>query len=500
MKLLKNLFGFFFREKFSALSRPLTYGYMGAGLGLVAGLFWQPLALLFYPALAFVCWQSLANNACRSGMFFFWLPYMAVVGWAVWLPIFPWFTGLVLAILLAFLLGNLFYLLLTKIAAPGGRLFLLPTGLFLFEFATQRFPLVQHMELPLLLGVIHSHTVVVRLVLLLGTSLSVFALTVLLSAIAGLATRNFSRLSTIAGVVVLALMLTANAMSGSSLDKWGVKIVAIQGSTAGETTALQGDEYVEFVFERYATLAAEHPADIHVFAEVPVGFYTPDHPQYPGDKFVELAEHLDSIVVPVVMEYRAEGDETVAYITALVVDRSGIIGASRKRNLVPFAETGTVQPGREFEAIDTVYGSLGIAVCYDLNSSPTVARLKQSGAEIILAPFNDGGFGSIFRRIHSHYGPLRALEYNLPVVVANEDGISLIADRDGTVIARLGQGETGVVSARFAMERHTSYYLLIGSKLEALLLVVSLLIFGTQVLAPGRSRVLAMLRKQGPSR
>ncbi len=497
MQAIRDVFGFFLGEKAASLSRALTYGYIGAGLGLVAGLFWQPLSFLFYPALAFLCWQSLVGKVCRSGMFFFWLPYMAVVGWAVWLPVFPWLAGPVLAVLLAFLLGNLFYLLQTRIVAPGGRLFLLPAGLFLFEFATQYFPLVQKIELPLLLGIIHSHTVVVRLVLVLGTSLSLFALAVLLGVIVGLAGKSIPRRTAVAaGAPILILLLVANMLTGSSLDSDGVKIAAIQGSTAGETMALQGDEFVEFVFERYATLAAEVSADIHLFAEVPAGFYTPHHPQYPGDKFVQLAASLDSIVVPVVMEYRAVENETVAFITALVVDGRGIIGASSKRNLVPFAETGNVQPGKDFESIDTVHGSLGIAVCYDLNHSPTVARLKQSGAEIILSPFNDGGFSGIFRRIHSHYGPLRALEYNLPVVMANEDGISLIADRNGTIITRLEPGETGFISARFALKEHTSYYLLIGRKLEALLLLVSLLIFGTQVLAPGRSRVLAMLKGQ----
>ena len=122
---------------------------------------------------------------------------------------------------------------------------------------------------------------------------------------------------------------------------------------------------------------------------------------------------------------------------------------------------------------------LGLAICYDFNAPHIIGKLKANGAEVILAPFNDSGFGVIFHRMHSHYSILRALEYNVPIIVANEDGISQIVDRDGRVHASLGIGEQGVITASVSLDQSPSYYLLAGRWAEyALLLALALQLGG----------------------
>ena len=67
-----------------------------------------------------------------------------------------------------------------------------------------------------------------------------------------------------------------------------------------------------------------------------------------------------------------------------------------------------------------------------------------------------------------------ALQYNIPIVVANEDGISQLVDRNGKVIDRLGMDETGVIGAEFIFEETTSYYLAVGRYLEGFVLAAIL--------------------------
>jgi apolipoprotein N-acyltransferase len=63
----------------------------------------------------------------------------------------------------------------------------------------------------------------------------------------------------------------------------------------------------------------------------------------------------------------------------------------------------------------------------------------------------------------------------IPIIVANEDGISQLVDRNGQVIDRLEVGEAGVIGAEFTFEEATSYYLLAGRYLEGLVLAAILM-------------------------
>lgn len=494
MTIARQVFGFFVRDKIAAMSDPVTWGYALAGL-FVLGLAVPSLGLVLYLSFAFLAWAVLSGKLTRSGIFFFWLPFFAVVGLAVWQPVFPANLGIVLAVLMSFLVSNLFYLLLSRVSFPGSRVLLLALAFFAFEYVFHSLPVLSHVELPLLLGLVADHLPVVRLVVLLGSSLSLFAVVALISAVVSMAiSRRVRALEASLSVALIALLALANAVAGASVSKdgFGVRVAAVQGSTRQSASGLAGQEYLDYVRARYTRLIEDVEADVFLFPEVPLAIYYPAREEYNGQIFVDLARSKNALIVPLVSEYRMTPDGSQQrYITSLVVGPEGIIGASSKRNLVPFGEARQVSPGDDYSPVTTPFGQVGLAICYDFNAPHIIGKLKANGAEVILAPFNDSGFGVIFHRMHSHYSILRALEYNVPIIVANEDGISQIVDRDGRVHASLGIGEQGVITAWVSLEHNPSYYLLAGRWAEYVLLLTLALQLGGQTRrsrAAGRSR------------
>ncbi len=81
------------------------------------------------------------------------------------------------------------------------------------------------------------------------------------------------------------------------------------------------------------------------------------------------------------------------------------------------------------------------------------------------------------------------MQYNIPIVVANEDGISQLLNQNGRVIDRLEMGETGVIGAEFVLEETPSYYLAVGRYLEGFVLAVILMALFLNVI--GRTKTIS---------
>jgi len=212
----------------------------------------------------------------------------------------------------------------------------------------------------------------------------------------------------------------------------------------------------------------------------------------------------------------------------LLVSDSGIVGKSRKRNLTPFSETDRYSPGKEYYIIQVNFGndyrnieysnseynnskynnskynnskygnseygnseygknecdrtdiSIGVSICYDTNYD-TVEKLKSNGAHLILAPFNDSGFGSIFHNIHRYYPVIKAIQCNIPIAVSNYDGISQIIGSDGNIIKELGFSDTGIITHTYCINNNAdcnkSLYLLFGQYMELGVFIFAILAF-----------------------
>ncbi len=124
-----------------------------------------------------------------------------------------------------------------------------------------------------------------------------------------------------------------------------------------------------------------------------------------------------------------------------------------------YAESSTIEPGSEPVVIDTPFGRLGVAICYDLRFPELFRMMLDRGVEIIALP---AAFTAITGK--AHWEPLvrtRAIENLAYVVSAAQGGFhvsgrethghSMIVDPWGTILSELPRG-SGFVKARLNME------------------------------------------------
>ena len=128
---------------------------------------------------------------------------------------------------------------------------------------------------------------------------------------------------------------------------------------------------------------------------------------YSNDYFREYAEPADGETVKFMSELAAELgiyliggsiselDEDKVYNTAFCFDREGrMVGRHRKTHLfdidveggIRFMESDTLTAGDSATVIDTEYGKIGIAICYDVRFPELFRRMTLDGARMVILP------------------------------------------------------------------------------------------------------------------
>jgi len=88
---------------------------------------------------------------------------------------------------------------------------------------------------------------------------------------------------------------------------------------------------------------------------------------------------------------------------------------------------------RTLPVVDTPYGRLAIAICYDVDFPDLIRQAGQAGVDILLAPYKD--WESI-RAQHAQMAIFRAVENGFAIVRPSLSGISTIIDAQGRVLAQ----------------------------------------------------------------
>ena len=124
-----------------------------------------------------------------------------------------------------------------------------------------------------------------------------------------------------------------------------------------------------------------------------------------------------------------------------------------------YKESETIEPGDEVVVVDTPFGKLGIAICYDLRFPELFRRMLAKGVELIAMP---SAFTAITGKAHwESLVRARAIE-NLSYFIAADQGgyhvsgrethgDSMIVDPWGLVMARLPSG-AGYIMADVDLE------------------------------------------------
>lgn len=119
---------------------------------------------------------------------------------------------------------------------------------------------------------------------------------------------------------------------------------------------------------------------------------------------------------------------------AVLLDPTGAVVAKyEKSHLVPFGEQNEVVRGDgNVPLVDTPYGRLSTAICFDADFPATMRQAGQGGADLVLVPAHDW---QALDPQHSYDATFRAIENGYSLVRVSAQGLSLTVDYEGHVLA-----------------------------------------------------------------
>lgn len=165
-----------------------------------------------------------------------------------------------------------------------------------------------------------------------------------------------------------------------------------------------------------------------------------------------VANHSDKVCAASLL-FNNQGDQIARY------DKVHLFDVHIEESGENFIESQTIEPGSDVVVVDTPFGRLGFAICYDLRFPELFRRMLQDGVEIFVLP---SAFTAITGKAHWEIlVRARAIE-NLSYVIAAAQGgyhfngretygDSMIIDPWGRVLDRLPRG-SGFVIARIEPE------------------------------------------------
>ena len=115
----------------------------------------------------------------------------------------------------------------------------------------------------------------------------------------------------------------------------------------------------------------------------------------PGETSSELEKLAEAEGVYLVAGSIPEKDEGHYFNTSMVFDPSGtMIAKHRKMHLfdidipegITFFESDTLSPGQEVTTFETVFGHMGLAICYDLRFPELARMMTLRGANVVIYP------------------------------------------------------------------------------------------------------------------
>lgn len=183
----------------------------------------------------------------------------------------------------------------------------------------------------------------------------------------------------------------------------------------------------------FVTAAGAEAADLVCLPEtfLEVGLPRTERPvaePVPGPTFDVLAALAKRHAVWVVAPYCVQTEAGSVENSALVIDRQGRLAAryAKIHPTIGECRERSITPGRAAVVVETDFGRLGLAICYDIGWPEHWADLRRQGAELVVWPSAyDGGFPlQAYAWLHAYY-----------VVSSVQTEHSKIVDLTGRVLA-----------------------------------------------------------------
>lgn len=181
--------------------------------------------------------------------------------------------------------------------------------------------------------------------------------------------------------------------------------------------------------------------------------------EYPGGETMQaLSEMARSNQIYLVGGSIPEKEEANIYNTSFIFGPDGaLLGRHRKMHLfdvelssgLTFKESDTLGAGQEVTVVETAYGKIGVAICYDMRFPELMRLMALSGADLIILP---GAFNMTTGPAHWEITlKMRAVDNQLYVAGASPArdasagyvayGHSLVADPWGEIVSIAGVDE-----------------------------------------------------------
>ena len=169
---------------------------------------------------------------------------------------------------------------------------------------------------------------------------------------------------------------------------------------------------------------------------------------------IPLAAHNSDKVRAACLLIDAQGERRARY------DKIHLFDVRIDEGNETYAESQTIEPGNELLVVDSPFGRVGIAICYDLRFPELFRRLLDDRMELLVLP---AAFTAITGKAHwEAMVRTRAIENLCHVVAAAQGGYhvngrethgdSMIVDPWGVILDRLQRG-SGVVMAEIDVHR-----------------------------------------------
>lgn len=216
-------------------------------------------------------------------------------------------------------------------------------------------------------------------------------------------------------------------------------------------------------------IAVANGANVIVFAELA---FEPFYPQFPAGKDKnELAETIDGQIISALRKSAAKNKVIIipnffelkdgkTYDSSPVINIDGnILGVTRMKHIPDYAffhEKTYYYPGDEnIKIFQTVFGKIGIAICYDRHYPEYMRALGIAGAELVVVP-QAGAVGEWTDGLYEAELQIPAFQNGYYAALCNRvgeegnlnfAGESFVCAPNGSVIARASQSKEEILYA-----------------------------------------------------
>ncbi len=270
-------------------------------------------------------------------------------------------------------------------------------------------------------------------------------------------------------------------IAGEHYEGESVKIAALQGNILFEEKIADKEDYIKVLYRDLTVEAARDGAELILWPETAIPYN-----YEPGGEYEEYIKSVrkgaDADIIATFFKYE-DGD--LKNIVFPVTEDGVSEKYYAKRHLVPFGEyvpyenvidvicpplarfaaiDAPLSPGDRAEVFTVPEGRVSALVCFDSIFEKLCLEGVREGSQLILVSTNDSWFaGSPALRQHNKQAVLRAVECGRYAVRAANTGISSVISPTGEVIASLGDGKRGYITADVKMISDMTLYARVGN-------------------------------------